>query len=295
MSNLIERIWAKTFEIGRGANETLDLLFRSNDSNPPGFRRAGSSSEMMVRSNGRSTFRRLEMATASISSNTVLTEADHNKTLLVNTTAARQITLPAPAAGLMFHIKDATGSAGVNNITIVRNGSESIDGVAASAVLNINRVSRTIVSDGSNWFWIGQDYSEGDWTPIVKLAGTSQTLSNLAAKYVKVGRLVTLESSFTFQRSVPGIVSVEGLPFVSLNVANLNQSSIIFVINNNYTTSATNMPPFTVRVPPNSSGGPVLFQAAGAAPDTTNQLNGSSFASSVDLNIRIFGQYISDV
>jgi len=91
---------------------------------------------------------------ATISSGTVLTSADANKILLVDTTASRSITLPTPASGLRFTIKDKTGSANTNNITLVRAGSEQIEGIAASKVLQTNWGSWTIISDGTNWFLI---------------------------------------------------------------------------------------------------------------------------------------------
>lgn len=83
-----------------------------------------------------------------------LTTADTNKIFLVSTAAARTINLPAPSAGLRFVIKDSTGQAQTNNITVVRNGSEQIEGVAASKILQTNWGSWTIISDGTNWFLI---------------------------------------------------------------------------------------------------------------------------------------------
>jgi hypothetical protein len=72
----------------------------------------------------------------------------------VDTSAARSLTLPAASAGLYLVLKDVTGSASTNNITLVRPGSESIEGVAASYVLSNNRGSWTIVSDGSHYYVI---------------------------------------------------------------------------------------------------------------------------------------------
>lgn len=74
--------------------------------------------------------------------------------ILVDTSAARSIQLPAPSANFMVTIKDAVGSANTNNITVLRNGSEQIEGVAASRVLSANWGSWTFVSNGTNWFMI---------------------------------------------------------------------------------------------------------------------------------------------
>ena len=84
-----------------------------------------------------------------VSSN--ITLAAYN-TYLVDTSSARSLQLPAPSAGLVFYIKDKTGQANTNNITLVRNASEQIEGVAASKVLQTNWGSWMIVSDGTNWF-----------------------------------------------------------------------------------------------------------------------------------------------
>jgi hypothetical protein len=74
--------------------------------------------------------------------------------ILCSTAAARAITLPAPANGRIFIIKDSTGQAETNNITLVRNGSEKIEGIAASRVLSTNWGAWTICSDGVNWYFI---------------------------------------------------------------------------------------------------------------------------------------------
>jgi hypothetical protein len=71
--------------------------------------------------------------------------------LLVDTSAARVITLPSPATRRVIVIKDKTGSATTNNITVARNAAESIEGVAASKILQTNWGSWTFVSDGTDW------------------------------------------------------------------------------------------------------------------------------------------------
>lgn len=91
---------------------------------------------------------------SSVSGDISLTSSDTNKYLFVSTAAARSIQLPAPAAGLNFHIKDSTGQASTNNITLVRFASEQIEGVAASKVLQTNWGSWHLMSDGTNWFLV---------------------------------------------------------------------------------------------------------------------------------------------
>lgn len=72
----------------------------------------------------------------------------------VNTTGARTITLPAIATafvGKIFTIKDATGGAGAQNITIVADA--NIDGGAAGAQnIAANYGFINVFSNGTQWF-----------------------------------------------------------------------------------------------------------------------------------------------
>jgi len=76
---------------------------------------------------------------------------------VTSTAAARTITLPlanAVPAGWQTTIKDESGGALTNNITIARAGSDTIDGATSNAI-NLNYGSRTLYSDGvSKWFTI---------------------------------------------------------------------------------------------------------------------------------------------
>lgn len=84
-----------------------------------------------------------------IASNLTLSDGYFN--ILVNTAAARSITLPTPVAGRKFIFFDVTGSANTNNITIVRNGSEKIGNVAASYIFTTDYGSFSLTSDGTDW------------------------------------------------------------------------------------------------------------------------------------------------
>lgn len=86
----------------------------------------------------------------SISSNT---SAVSGTTYLCDTSgAAFNLTLPIPVTGAFITIKDKTGSFQSNNLTVVRNGSEQIEGLAASKILQTNWGAFNIFSDGTNWF-----------------------------------------------------------------------------------------------------------------------------------------------
>ena len=85
---------------------------------------------------------------------TTYTADGNNYVLLVDTSSAGQtITLPAsPVDGLSYKIKDKSGNASVNNVTIDGNGS-NIDG-AANASINTNFGAFELVysSDDTAWF-----------------------------------------------------------------------------------------------------------------------------------------------
>ncbi len=83
-----------------------------------------------------------------ISSSTTLTNARiHN----VDTTAARSLALPAAAASVYLVVKDVSGDAQTNNITITTPGAETIDG-AATFLVDWDFGAVTIYSDGTNYF-----------------------------------------------------------------------------------------------------------------------------------------------
>jgi hypothetical protein len=93
--------------------------------------------------------------TSTVSSSPTILTADTTTLYLVDTTAARSITLPSPSANTnrKYVFKDKTGTAETNNITIVRSASEKIDGLAASKVLAANFGCWTFISDGTDW-WV---------------------------------------------------------------------------------------------------------------------------------------------
>lgn len=68
----------------------------------------------------------------------------------VDTTAARTINLPgSPIGGKVVIIKDDSGLALINNITIQGNG-QNIDG-SASAIINTNYGSMRLIYNGTQW------------------------------------------------------------------------------------------------------------------------------------------------
>ncbi len=88
----------------------------------------------------------------SVSSNVTLTDqAIH----LVDTSSSRTLTLPSPAATSYIVVKDITGSAATNAVGIAPHGSEKIENVAATYYLAMNLGSYEFVSNGTDWFILG--------------------------------------------------------------------------------------------------------------------------------------------
>lgn len=85
--------------------------------------------------------------TLAINSNVTLTA---NRIHLVDTTASRSLTLPAVALDLVLQVKDSTGNAESNNITITP-ASGTIDG-QATLVISSAYGSAKLISNGTNWF-----------------------------------------------------------------------------------------------------------------------------------------------
>lgn len=102
------------------------------------------------------------MVTGSVSFNPTITATDYTATdadfviYVTDTSSARTITLPSTGAhgGRMYYIADASGGAAANNITVVRAGSNTIQG-ATSYVIRSNYGGVLIQADavGSNTNW----------------------------------------------------------------------------------------------------------------------------------------------
>jgi len=83
---------------------------------------------------------------------TPITGATAHTYLVTTTSLAITINLPAPSINTWLMIKDINGNAATNNITLHRNGSELIDGVAADKTLSLPYELCMIVADGTNWY-----------------------------------------------------------------------------------------------------------------------------------------------
>ena len=92
----------------------------------------------------------IQMTTVSVSSNITL---EANKRYLVDTSAARTLTLPAsPANGDEVQVFDVTGNAATNKITVASN-SLKINGTVQDLEIDINSDVVSLVYTGSTYGW----------------------------------------------------------------------------------------------------------------------------------------------
>ena len=95
-------------------------------------------------------------ATTSITSHHTILSSDTYVSLLVNTTSARNITLPAAnavSAGRVYIIRDisyASDPTAGATITLIRNGSDTFDGYSGNVQLQVKGGTLMIQSNGSN-------------------------------------------------------------------------------------------------------------------------------------------------
>lgn len=91
-----------------------------------------------------------KMARRIATTSTVTVSATTDALVGINHAGAVAVSLPAGVAGQLFYIKDVSGAASTNNITITPNGAETING-ASTYVINTDRAGIGIVFNGSNW------------------------------------------------------------------------------------------------------------------------------------------------
>lgn len=81
--------------------------------------------------------------------------SDAQKVLVIDTSAARTINLPAATTSMYVVLKDGGGSAATNNISVVPAGTDTIDGDNATYPIGANNESVGFISDGvSKWYAI---------------------------------------------------------------------------------------------------------------------------------------------
>ena len=93
--------------------------------------------------------------TQGVTGDLVISSGDSFVYLIVDTTAARNITLPAASAvtpGRIYVIKDSDGQSNTNNISVIASGADTIDG-QSSQTLDSDYGSWMLVTDGvDSWY-----------------------------------------------------------------------------------------------------------------------------------------------
>ena len=149
------------------------------------------------------------------------------RTYLVDTSSAKTLQLPAATSNFFFIVRDVTGSAATNNITIARNGSESIDGVAANKTLTRPYGTWLIISNGTNWFTLNQFPDTGiinaDVASAAAIAysklnlGTSIVNADISASAaIAYAKLAALTFSRALVSSGAGVVEVSAVTSTEL-------------------------------------------------------------------------------
>ena len=162
LGNIIEGTWsADPIEEEFGGTgiityTTGDLLY-SSAANTLSKRAIGSSYQVLTVDNGVPVWAPaggpMTVTTVSASPYTILV-TDNFLSVTATTTTAVTINLPSTATiptGKTYEIKDAGLNSRRNNITIIPNGVQTIEG-ENNAIIAINGASLSVLSDGTNWF-----------------------------------------------------------------------------------------------------------------------------------------------
>ena len=96
------------------------------------------------------------VTTQAVAGNTTITDDSKNLVLLINSSSAWTITLPNPAnnTNRVIYFKDTLGTANTNNITIARFGSEKLENLTASYIMNTSYGNTELITNGTDWFII---------------------------------------------------------------------------------------------------------------------------------------------
>ena len=211
------------------------------------------------------------------------------RTYLVDTSSAKTLQLPTPTSNFFFIVRDVTGSAATNNITIARNGSESIDGVAANKTLSRPYGTWLIASNGTNWFTLNQFPDTGIINAdIASAAAIAYSKLNLSTSIVNadvavgaavaLSKLATVTASRVIVSDGSGVFSASSISATTLSYLDAT-SSIQTQINGKQATLG-----FTpVNIAGDTMTGPLLLSAGSVSAPSL------SFAGDVNTGLYHYG------
>jgi len=157
-----------------------------------------------------------------LAGNLTLTGAESYVFIDTDTGSTRTINLPPASSvtgGRYFVIKDKTGDAASNNITVSPNGSDTIDGAASSTTVNSAYGSLIIVSDGVS-AWLTTNNTSGFVRLGGDLLGTGSTVTS-----PKVGSLTGISSLVTMANNT-ALNSRNAANSINVNLAKVSGSDV---------------------------------------------------------------------
>ncbi len=131
---------------------TGDIIYSSDNSGTPAKLGIGATNKVLTVIAGVPSWQTAASGGLTTTSVTGSVTATANSFHITNCTAACTITMPSPVAGNIIYIKDKSGNANLNNITVARAGSEQIEFVAASFIITANYGLYCFITDGTDWF-----------------------------------------------------------------------------------------------------------------------------------------------
>ena len=127
------------------------------------------------------------------------------------TSNAYSVTLPSPStfSGRIFRIKrlDATFTIG-NLVTIARNGSEKIDGVAANVFLATQGEMYELISNGTDWFVVSHTYPQSLGTALSFTIQNCGTVASTTYVSRRVADCLEVIGHFTAGTIVAAVFSI---------------------------------------------------------------------------------------
>lgn len=96
----------------------------------------------------------LNVTTRTTTANLTIDTTTTDYLILCNQSGNITLTFPTPTNGRILVIKDISGTAQTNTITMAQHSAEKIEGLAQSKILQTNWGSWTFSSDGTDWYMI---------------------------------------------------------------------------------------------------------------------------------------------
>lgn len=144
--------------------------------------------------------------------------------LVTTSSTAITMTLPSPTSGAYVYVKDSTGTAQTNNITVSPHASETIDGTS-SYVMTFNYGYAEFVSDGTNWFVTDCNSILGAWGNSLTWTVSATTASNVSIWYRRSGDSIEVNGSFESSSNTGSAATFNFPSGITINSSKMNTST----------------------------------------------------------------------